>query len=313
MINKNEPIHLSIVVPVFRCAPCLSPLMERLEKSVSPITKDWEVIFVDDRSDDNSWEILQRLHQANQNVVLLQLSRNFGQHAAITAGLAHTRGDWVVVMDCDLQDPPEEIAKLYEKVMEGFDIVYSRRVDKEMTPFRKVAPFFYAKFLNLFSETHFSPQNGNFSIISRPVVNSFLALKDHERHYLHVLYWLGYRSAEITYKHAQRFAGKSSYDLKSLLRHAFNGVFFQTTIFLKMVIYFGFLIAGSSILLILYLFYHYFKIGAAPGWTSLAALILFVGGVTIISVGVCGLYIGRIFNQVKGRPIYVVSNKMLKQ
>ncbi len=298
---------LSVVVPVYGCAGCLLELQQRLTKVLKTVTPQYEIIYVEDRGNDDSWEFLKRIAKKDKKVKAYRLSRNFGQHAAVTAGLFHSQGRWTVVMDCDLQDPPEDIPRLYRKALEGFDIVLMKRKNKKLSIFRRTAAAIYFKFINSFTTEHLNGVYGSFSILSQKVKHSFLRLNDVNRHYLFILRWLGFKTAYLEYEHGERFAGKSSYSLKSLLTHGFNGVFFQTTVLLRWIVYVGFVVSLLGWLSAFYILYLYYFYSIQPGWTSLAILTLIIGGFIIISTGITGLYIGKIFDQVKKRPLYVID------
>jgi len=303
----NEPVEISVVVPVYACERALPELHRRLTESLDWTNGSYELVFVEDRGPDQSWERLRALAASDPRVRAFRLSRNFGQHLAITAGLAQARGRWVVVMDCDLQDPPEEISRLYAKASEGYEIVLARRSRKRLPFFRRIASSTYFALLNTFAKTSIDPGHGSFSIISRKVVNAYLQFKDRDRHYLFVLYWLGFDRASIEYGHAERAAGKSSYTFRRLLGHALGGMFFQTTVLLRWVIYLGFGLAFAGVGAAIYFAIARVNGNAYPGWTSLVVLLLVIGGLVVISTGVTGLYIGRIFNEVRDRPLFVIG------
>jgi len=246
-----EAVELSVVVPVYSCEASLRELHRRLTESLAWTEGSYELVFIEDRSPDDSWGVLEELAQNDPHMRAFRLSRNFGQHAAITAGLSKARGRRTVVMDCDLQDPPEEIRRLYDKAVEGYDIVLARRTQKRSSLFRRLASKGYFALLNTFAGTAIDPGHGSFSIIDRKVVDSFLEFKDRDRHYLFVLYWLGYNQASIEYEHAPRASGKSAYTVRRLLAHALGGVFFQTTILLRWVIYVGFFLAALGVMIAL--------------------------------------------------------------
>lgn len=210
-------------------------------------------------------------------------------------------------MDCDLQDPPEEIPRLYAKALQGHDIVFGKRKRRHHSWLRTAAARVYFKIVNVFLGTDISGEFGTFSIVSRKVVDAFLSIRDKDRHYLHILFWLGFDHATIDFEHGARLAGKSSYSFGRPFRHAVEGVFFQTMTLLRWIIYFGFLVALSGIALAAFLVYLHAVKSPPEGWTSLAVLVLLVGGFIIISTGVTGLYIGMIFKQVKDRPLYVID------
>jgi glycosyltransferase involved in cell wall biosynthesis len=267
----------------------------------------YEIVLVDDRAGDGSWEVIESLAAEDASVRGVLLSRNFGQHAAITAGLGYASGEWVVVMDCDLQDPPEEIPRLYAKALEGFDVVFGRRTDKPVGFVRKELAAMYFRALRVFTRNSLDAQYGTFSVISKRVVHSFLQLRDLDRHYLMVLDWLGYEAAAVDYEPAVRYAGESSYSLGKLIAHAVDGLFFQTTVLLRWIVYLGFSLAGIGAGLAIYLGVARVAGQVYPGWTSIVVVILVMCGFIILSTGITGLYIGKLFEQSRGRPIFVVD------
>ena len=303
-------IELSVVVPVYGCRGCLAELHRRLSESVAEVTEDAEFVFVDDRSTDGSWDALLELAADDPRVKLVRLSRNFGQHRAITAGLAESSGRRVVVMDCDLEDRPEEIPRLWAKAAEGNDIVLSVRRRYSKSAFRNLAGRAYRRLANVLAGTDIDPRYRNLSIVSREVVDEFLRFRDHERQYLLILLWLGYEHATIEVEPDPRHIGESSYSFGGLVRVAADGILFQTTRLLRWVIYLGFAVTVIGALLAALLVYNYIVREPPAGWTSLAVIVLIVGGLLLSSFGVVGLYIERIFNQVKGRPLYVVDKRV---
>jgi polyisoprenyl-phosphate glycosyltransferase len=303
----EDGIEISVVVPVYGCDTCLENLHERLTKVLQSLKVPYELVLVDDRSPDASWRVLTRLAEQDTNIRLLRMSRNFGQHAAITAGLEHSRGRWVVVMDCDLQDSPETISEFYAQAQEGFQVVLGRRSGGERSLFRRMASRAYFAVLNRVAGTQMSADHGNFSMISRQVVEAFLRFRDKERHYLMIVYWLGFERAVVDFPHRERHSGKSTYTIGKLLRFALDGLFFQTTTLLRWIVYLGFSVAALGMALAAALVVNFFVGEPLEGWTSIGVLLLVVGGVIILSTGVAGLYIGRIFVQVRDRPLYVID------
>jgi polyisoprenyl-phosphate glycosyltransferase len=300
--------EISVVVPVYKCAECLRHLHRRLAAALAQVPGEHEILLVDDRSPDDSWGILRELAEEDHSIRLVRLSRNFGQHAAITAGIEVARGRWIVVMDCDLQDPPEDIPRLYARAQEGAEIVYARRTGRRGPWFRRMASRMYFRLLNASLGTDFDPDYGNFTIISRKVRDAFLRFRDKDRHYLMILRWLGFDHASIDVAHAERYAGESAYTLGTLIKFALDGLFFQSTTLLRWSTYVGFGASLCGVLLAGFFLVNYFLENTYPGWTSLAVLILVIGGLTITTVGVAGLYIGKIFTQVKDRPLYVIDD-----
>ncbi len=305
---RGESPELSVVVPVFGCRDCLEPLHTRLRQSLGSLTPDFELIFVDDRSPDGAWEALVQLAARDAAVRAIRLSRNFGQHAAITAGLAESRGRWTVVMDCDLQEPPEVIPSLYAKAQEGFEVVHTRRVGGPSRP-RRLLSGAYFRIRNFFLGTRTGVDHGTLSMLSRKVVDAFLELRDQHREYLIALDWLGYRQAVVDFEPTERHTGRSSYTLRRLLRVAVDGMFFQTTVLLRWIVALGFLVTVAGFALAAYDIYVYFTDDPLPGYTSLAVLLLVLAGFVIASLGVVGLYVGKVFEQVKGRPLFVVDER----
>lgn len=303
-------VELSVVVPVYGCADCLEALHQRLTPVLQACAASYEIVLVDDCAPDGAWRVIRQLAAQDSRVRGIRLSRNFGQHAAITAGLAECKGERAVVMDCDLQDPPEAIAKLVQHALAGHDIVLARRKRKKQSRFRQLAASLYFRALTAVSAHRFDGEYGAFSIISRPVIDAYLRFRDRDRHYLFILYWLGFDASAIEYDHAPRHSGASAYTLRALLRHAVNGFVFQTTTLLRWIVYLGFAVSASGALLAIYLLYVYVARTPPPGWTSLAVLILMIGGFILTSTGVTGLYIGRIFEQVKDRPLYIIDKRV---
>jgi polyisoprenyl-phosphate glycosyltransferase len=299
-------IVLSVVVPVYGCADCLVALHARLTDSVRQITDRYELVLVDDRSLDDGWTVLQRLAREDPHVRALRLSRNFGQDAAITAGLSQARGAWAVVMDCDLQEAPEDIPRLWAAAGEGYDIVRTVRRGWRHSAFRRWTSRGYRR---LTLETDVRPDYSNLSLLSRRVVDAFLRLRDRDREYMIALDWLGFDSTAIEIEHHDRHAGRSGYNLQRLIGVALDGMFFRSTVLLRLVILLGFLVALIGIVLAAFEVIDYFiqPQKTVPGYTSLAVLVLVMAGFIIVSVGVVGLYVGRIFEQVKDRPLFLID------
>jgi glycosyltransferase involved in cell wall biosynthesis len=302
--------ELTVVIPVYGCRDCLEPLHERLRRTLAEVTSEAEIILVDDRSTDGAWEVLTELARRDSSVKAVRLSRNFGQHAAITAGLAESTGRFVVVMDCDLQDPPEQIPRLYAKALEGYDIVLARRQGRRGPLARRATGSLYHRLRNALVKTDLYTNYTNLSLISRKVVDAFLTLRDKDRQYLLILNWLGYRKAEIPVEQAERHAGRSAYTWRSLLRVAVDGMFFQSTVLLRWIVYAGFLLALLGAALAAYTLIVALFGRELPEWTGLPVLILILTGFIIISTGITALYVGKIFDQVKGRPLFVIDTKV---
>jgi polyisoprenyl-phosphate glycosyltransferase len=301
--------ELSVVIPVYRCRDCLPELHRRLTEALESVSGDVEIVFVEDGGADGSWEVLSELATRDPRVKAYRLSRNFGQHAAITAGLSKATGRWVVVMDCDLQDPPEIIPRLWAKAQEGYDVVFGKRAARTHSVVRRLAAKAYFRFLRSILGVQISGNFGAFTLISRRAREAVLSMPDVDRHYVPMLLWVGYEQAAVEYDLEQRYAGESSYSFSALVRLAVTGVLFQTTSLLRWIIYAGISLALAGFAVAGFLIVSYYFITPYPGWTSLVVVILVTSGFVALSTGVTGLYVGNVFRQVKGRPLYLVESE----
>jgi glycosyltransferase involved in cell wall biosynthesis len=298
--------QLSVVIPVYGCAGGLRELHRRLTASLQTVTSEYEIVLVDDRSRDGAWPIMLALADEDPRLRILRLSRNFGQHAAITAGLSRATGARVVVMDCDLQEPPELIPALYAKALEGYDVVRTAREGHQHRPWRRVASRSYR---SLFMQADRGVAYSTLSLISRKVVDVFLSLPERDREYQLVLDWLGFDQAVVSFAHAQRGDDSpSTYGVRQLLRVAFDGLFFRTTVPLRIIVLIGFMTAVAGALFALYAIAS--RSESPQGYTSLVVLLLLLCGMILVCMGVVGLYVGRIFDQVKGRPLFIVDDEL---
>ncbi len=307
--RDNDAVELSVVIPVFGCADCLRALHERLTAALAPLTADYEILLVDDASTDGAWAIIGALAGEDPRVRGLRLSRNFGQHAAITAGLVSARGRWTVVMDCDLQEPPELIPRLYAKAQEGFDVVHTVRRRRQSAK-RRLTGALYFRLRNAVLGTSTGVDHGTLSLLSRKVVDAFLQVGDVHREYLIVLDWLGFEQTTVEMEAAERHAGRSSYTFRRLTRVAIDGMFFQTTMLLRAIVAVGLLVAVFGVALAAFDIYVYLTSDPPSGYTSLSVLVLLMSGTILVSLGVVGLYVGKVFEQVKGRPLYLVESEV---
>ena len=299
---------ISVVVPAYGCESCLEPLYEALAPVLQKISPDFEIVMVDDHSPQRDWEVIARLAARDPRVRGVKLTRNFGQHNAIAAGLAECDGDWVVVMDCDLQDRPEEVARLYAKALEGFDCVFGRRVDRR-DPGHKVAVSRLFNFMHgRVAKVKVDPTVGNFSMISRRVVDELRKFREGRRNYGIQVHWLGFPTAYVDVAHAARHSGKTTYSLGKQLRHAISTVLSQSTRPLYASVAFGFTAAVGAAIAALYLVIRRLMGGSGvEGWTSVIVSLWFLFGVLFLNLGVLGLYLGSVFDEVKGRPPFVIE------
>jgi dolichol-phosphate mannosyltransferase len=295
---------------VYGCADALRPLYERLSSILDELTSSYEIVLVDDRSRDRGWEVLSQLAMSDPRLKAIRLSRNFGQHAAITAGLARSEGRFTVVMDCDLQDPPEEIRRLYAQALQGYDVVLTRRSRRQQPMLRRILGSLYFRFRKILVGGSLQNNMTNLSLLSRKVVDAYLRLGEQNRQYLLILDWLGFHQAMIEIEQDQRYAGKSSYTWGTLLRVAIDGIFFQSTQVLRWIVYVGALITAIGLGLVVYVVVVLLAGNKLGTWTVPSTLIVLLAGVIIIATGLASLYIGKIFDQVKGRPLYVVDTEV---
>lgn len=303
--------HISVVVPVYGCNENLKELSARLSATLTKISERYEIILVNDASFDDSWATIKTLSGRSNRVKGVNLSRNFGQHNAITAGLEISRGDWVVVMDCDLQDRPEEIHKLYCKAQDGFDIVFAQRVQRVDGFFKRLGSKLFYKLLAYLTETKQDSSIGNFGIYSRQAIDSLLAMHDRFRFFPTMIKWVGFASTAIPVEHSHRAEGRSSYSFKKLLNLALNTVLTFSDKPLRLVVKLGLAMVLFAFLFTLYNLFRYLSGQIVePGWTSLIVSIWFLAGIIIFILGVVGMYVGKIFEGVKNRPLYFIREKI---
>jgi dolichol-phosphate mannosyltransferase len=306
---------ISVVVPVYGCKLCLLELYDRLTYSLTQIVNSHEIIFVNDASPDQAWDVISEISKVDKRVTGINLARNFGQHLAITAGIDHCKGNWVVVMDCDLQDQPEEIEKMYYKAInEDFDVVFGRRFERQDSYIKQLGGKIFYYLLDYFTENKSDTTIANFSIASKKVIDNFKLLREQHRTYPLFLRWLGFKTGFVNIEHARRITGKSTYTFSKKINLAINSIVSQSNKPLRLSIKFGFTIAALSFLYGLYLAIKYFFLEQpVSGWTSLMVSMYLIGGLMFANMGIIGLYIGRVFSEVKNRPLYVVRDIIDKE
>lgn len=303
----NTP-DISVVVPVYLGEPFLEELVERVERVITKMGLSTEIILVNDSSPDNSIDKIQQLCKAKQFVKGVILSRNFGQHYAIHAGLEASKGKWVVVMDCDLQDRPEEIEHLYQKAKEGADIVLAQRVVRQDGFLKKLSSKLFYTAFGYLTETEQDSSIANFGIYHRKVVLAILSMKDHIRFFPTMVQWVGFNRVKLPVKHNERAEGESSYSWRSLLKLAFNNIIAFSDKPLRITVKFGILVSSISALIGFYYLSLYLRGEIVVlGFASLIISIWFLSGVIIFILGISGIYIGKMFEQTKDRPIYIVD------
>ncbi|MBI3591588.1 MAG: glycosyltransferase family 2 protein [Candidatus Melainabacteria bacterium] len=304
-------VALSVISPVYKAQNIIDELVKRIKESALKVTHDFEIILVDDCSPDDSWLKIEENCKKDQRVKGIKLSRNFGQHKAITAGLEESKGDYVVVIDCDLQHDPVYIPEMYKKALDGYDIVYTKMTKIAHSFIRNICSKMFSMIFNWLTDNNFSHETiGSYSLLSRKVVNSFSKIKDSQRHYLLVLRWLGFKYAYLDVEHKERYESESSYSFKKLFSHALDGIISQSDKLLRLSISIGFIFSFLSVIMIILLVFSYFLYGFKEGWTSIISVILLSTGLLLISIGILGIYIAKIFEQVKNRPLYLIDKRL---
>jgi len=302
---------ISIVSPVYKAEKIVDKLVKRITEEVSKLTDNYEIILVEDGSDDNSWNRIEENCLRDKNVKGIKLTRNFGQHFAITAGLKYSSGNWVVVMDCDLQDNPKYISEMIELAQEGYEIIFTRKIERKHSFFKNITASAFYFVLNYLTDNLRADKGiGCYSLLSRKVVDAFIDIKDYRRHYLMILRWLGFKYTYLEVKHENRFEGKSTYSWSKLIMHALDGITSQSDKLLRLSIAIGLMFFVVSLLISVYLVISFINHGALAGWTSLMIAVFVSTGFILIAVGILGIYIGKIFEQTKERPLYVVHKKL---
>jgi polyisoprenyl-phosphate glycosyltransferase len=300
---------ISVVIPVYMGEPYISRLTERVKSVIHSIPSDYEILLVDDASPDGAWDKIIEECRKDSKVKAINFSRNFGQHYAISAGLKYAVGNWIVVMDCDLQDVPEEINQLYYKAQEGYDIVYGKRKIRNDSVIKKIHSRLYYLILGYLTETKQDSDIANFGIYNKKCIHSFLQMGDYSRNFNTMIRWTGFNTTSINVSHSLREIGKSSYNFKKSFSLALDTILSFSDKPLRITIKFGFLISISSFLLGVYYLIKYFSGEITVlGYTSLIISIWFLSGLIISIIGMVGLYIGKIYEKVKERPLYIIKD-----
>lgn len=307
-MNVQVSMKLSIVSPIYKGEKMLGELVRRITASVTPIADEYEIILVNDQSPDDSWNIIKRICKEDKHVKGVNLSRNFGQHYAITAGLSKSSGEWVVVMDCDLQDRPEEILNLYRKAQEGYDSVFAQRVERQDTFTKRLSSTIFYKVFSFLTDSKQDKTVANFGIYHRKVVNAILAMGDSIRYFPIMAQWVGFRKYYLPVVHAEREIGKSSYNLFKLLKLASDNMIGFSDKPLRLMLRFGFYVVILSLLFTLYTFVKWtLGLIEVGGFTTMTISIWLAVGIITMMMGVTGIYIGKIYDRVKGRPIFIIG------
>jgi dolichol-phosphate mannosyltransferase len=300
--------HLSIVIPVYNESSLIDELVKRVKQNVKLITEDYEIIIVDDGSHDNTWNSIENKAKSENRIKGIKFSRNFGHHYAITAGLHNSIGEWVVVMDGDLQDRPEVIPDLYKKAQEGFDVVFVSRQNRPEKLYYRIAQNIFYWILRSLSGLDFDSRQANFSIINKKVVDAFKKFPENARFYGSTIKWLGFNRSFILADHGMRHSGKPSYTIRKRFKLASDIILSFSERPLKVAVTFGLLVTLSSIIMSIWLIIGALNFNfSVLGWPSIMTSIFFLGGSILTVLGIMGIYLGRVFNQVKSRPLYIID------
>jgi glycosyltransferase involved in cell wall biosynthesis len=301
-------MYLSVVSPVYKAEGIIYELVRRIRNSAEMITQDYEIILVEDGSPDNSWQEMLMESEKDQRVKSVKLSRNFGQHYAITAGLDLAKGEWVVVMDCDLQDQPEGIGKLLQVARDGASIVLARRAIRTDGYIKRISSKAFYTTLGYLTGVKLDPAVANFGIYHRSVVEAIRRLREPIRYFPTMVNWVGFSKNYVDIKHGERYTGTTSYNWHKLFRLAIDIILANSDKPIRLIVKAGFLISFAAFLFGLYSIWRYFSGQIiVPGYTSLLVSVWFLGGLLMSVLGIIGLYVGKIFEGVKNRPVYIVE------
>ncbi len=310
-MTEREPCAISVVLPVFNEAAILGELYRRVKAVLESTGLPHEIIFVNDGSRDASWATILSLSTADRRVKAINLSRNFGHQLAITAGIDVSAGETVVVMDSDLQDPPELIPQMWVKYKEGFDVVYAQRRKRDgETWFKRATAAVFYRLIRKMSTIDVPVDTGDFRLMSRRVVDDLMRIGEQSRFVRGLVTWVGYNQTAILYDRDRRYGGETKYPLSRMLKFAFDGITGFSSQPLRLASHLGLFFAAASLALTLALIVYRLAGGPnlIPGWTSLAVAVLFLGGLQLVAIGILGEYVGRIYEESKRRPLYLIKD-----
>ncbi len=302
---------ISIVIPIFNEQATLPELHRRITDSMKSVREGYEVIFINDGSQDDSWNVLRAFTRHDAHCRVIDLARNFGHQIAISAGIDAAQGDTVILMDGDLQDPPELLPEMVARRDEGYNVVYATKRSRQEHLLKRLAFHGFYQLMSRFSSITIPMEAGNFSLMDRNVINVLRSMPERNRYIAGMRAWAGFQQTGIPFDRGARFAGKPQMTLSRLIRLAFDGFFSFSNIPLRLATYIGVLSALVAFAGGLYVVYaKFFTDKATPGWASPVFSILFIGGLILLTLGIIGEYIGRIYDEVKQRPLYVVREKI---
>ena len=306
-------MEISVIIPTYNEEANVNMLHDRLRKVLEQITSDYEIIFVNDGSHDKTIVLIKELASQFPKVKFIDFSRNFGHQVAVTAGLDKANGDAVVIIDADLQDPPELIIEMHKKWKEGYEVVYAKRKTRKGESLFKLwtAKLFYW-LLSKITSISIPVDTGDFRIIDRKIVNVLHQMPEKNKYLRGQISWIGFNQTYVEYDREERIAGETGYSFRKMLQFAIDGITAFSDLPLKIVTYFGFLVSGVTFIVIIYALYsRLMTTDYEPGWTSLIISVLFIGGVQMIAIGIIGEYLSRMNNNIRNRPLYIIKDSNL--
>ena len=300
---------LSIIIPIYNEEGNIIILFDRLKSVIEALNADCEFVFVNDGSNDGSMALIKNLSERHSNVRYIDFSRNFGHQIAVTAGLDHCTGNAAVIIDADLQDPPEIIADLYKKWKDGFEVVYAKRTSRDGEGyFKRITARVFYRMLKKITSINIPVDTGDFRLIDRKVINVLKQMPEQQKFLRGQVPWIGFRQTSVSYDRDARYTGKTGYTFRKMSRLALDGITSYSNLPLKFATFAGFIVSGIAFFMILYALYSRFIIrDYVPGWTSLMLVVLFIGGVQLICIGIIGEYVSRMSSNVRNRPLYIVN------
>lgn len=304
-------VLINVVAPIYNEQGLIKEFVNQVITALEKITDNFKIILVDDGSNDKSWDEISEVCLNNNKIVGIKLSKNFGHHYAITAGIHNSEGEWVVVMDSDLQDRPEVIPELFQKTQEGYDVVFVSRTHRSEKIWYSISQKIFYFLLSILSGIKFNSSEANFSIINKKVVDAYKQFPEQARFYGSTVTWLGFKRASIKAKHGARFSGKPSYTLRKRFKLASDIILSFSDRPLKFAVNFGLFISLISFLILIWIFLRVIFGGfTVVGWASLMASLFLIGGIVIFILGIIGVYISKVFGEVKRRPLFIIETKI---
>ena len=306
---KNTSVELSIVIPIYNESSILLELYRRLRAAAEQITTNYELIFVNDGSKDDSLNGLKELARSSDKTHFISFSRNFGHQIAVSAGLDHAKGNAIVIIDGDLQDPPELIPALYKKYKEGYQVVYAKRKSRQGESFfKKITAKLFYRILSKITSIDIPLDTGDFRLIDKIVVKNLQKMPERQKFLRGQIAWIGFQQTYVEFERDERKHGETGYTIKKMVQFALDGITAFSDVPLRLVTWAGFTVSFFAFLIIIYALISKFVLNeVVTGWTSMIISVMFIGGVQLVAIGIIGEYLSRINNDVKNRPLYIIQ------